>query len=149
MVRIVQRHFEIIRREGILKDIAAVGSDPEERSAITSPGGSCFALMVRLATREPVVKAPILGRCAAIHWAKPCPWRRQNITLSANCRQNGRTELSRATFITASYAAHRLGSCIDSVTVHGDSGFVLRVFGRVDNERLLDAIAVIFGLRAR
>jgi hypothetical protein len=43
----------------------------EERSAISSPGGSCFALMVRLATREPVVKAPILRRCAAIDWANP------------------------------------------------------------------------------
>jgi hypothetical protein len=72
------------------------------------------------------------------------------ITLLANSRQNGRTVLSRATFITKlAMRPHRLGSCVGAITVHEDGAFVLRVFGRVDNERLSDAIAVIFGLRAR
>ena len=57
--------------------------------------------------------------------------------------------IPRYVYNEASFPAHKLGSCVGLVTVHEDSAFVLRVFGRVDNERLSDAIAVIFGLGAR
>jgi hypothetical protein len=69
------------------------------------------------------------------------------ITLLANSRQNGRTQLSRATNLAIQPT--KLGSCVDSVTFYEYSATTFRVFGRVDNERLSYAIAVIFGLRAK
>src|SRR5258708_39785472 len=89
------------------------------------------------------------GDVRPINWAHSSQQRRQIITLLANSRQKVGPNIPRYASKEASYPAHQQGSCVDLVTVHEDSAFVLRVFGRVDNERLSYATAVIFGLRAR
>src|SRR5258708_31047381 len=70
--------------------------------------------------REPVVKTPILRRCAAIDGAHPSQ-RRQIITLSANSRQKVGPSIPRYASKEASNPAHQLGSCVDLATVHEDS----------------------------
>ena len=91
----------------------------------TSPQRDSLQVQWRALTGDKA--ANFCGDVPPPDWAHSSRQRRQIITLLANSRQKFGPNIPRYASNKATDPAHQLGSCVDLVTGHEDSAFVLRV----------------------